>query len=254
MNKVPVLFVITAWVLIVVILAAGCTSGKTPVPASKGNALFAQGENEFRNNNLNAAGTLFSLAQENYTADGNTAAAIRARDAESPDPQLPQPSSPPQQGTNIKAKYRQQIAMKLTAAQEAEVIETIQKYATAYRKKDIRAFSALFSSDITGFGSGPDEVITNHDGFLRQIQRDMSQATIHAVEFTDRKIFGDGRVAWATSKSAITFTIDGTTKQTLCGRSTMVLKNTGSRWLIEQLHFSLPNGGQAEGQSFPGAE
>ena len=143
--------------------------------------------------------------------------------------------------------------MKLTPAQEAEVIATMEKYATAYRKKDIKALSALFSPEITGFGSGPDEIISDHTDFIRQIKRDMSQATILAVEFTDRKIFGDGRVAWATSKSAITFTVDGSAKQTLYGRSTMVLRNTGSRWVIEQLHFSMPYGEQAEGQSFPGA-
>ena len=80
----------------------------------------------------------------------------------------------------------------------------------------------------------------------------MSQATILSVAFTERKIFGEGRVAWATSKSAITFTVDGKEKQTLYGRSTMVLADTGSRWVIEQLHFSMPFGGQSAGQSFPG--
>ena len=143
--------------------------------------------------------------------------------------------------------------MTLTKAQEAEVTETIQAYATAYKKKDIMTLSALFSPDISGFGSGPDEVIANHSDFIRQIQRDMSQATILSVEFTDRKIFGDGRIAWATSKSAIAFAINGSKKQVLQGRSTMVLRNTGSRWLIEQLHFSMPYGEQSAGQSFPGA-
>lgn len=142
--------------------------------------------------------------------------------------------------------------MELTAACEAEVRETIQAYATAYQKKDIKTLSAIFSPTITGFGSGPDEVIGNHDDFIRQIKRDLSQATILSVEFTDRNIFGDGRVAWATSKSTITFTTGGTRKQALRGRSTIVLRNTGNRWLIEQLHFSMPFGGQAQGQSFPG--
>lgn len=143
--------------------------------------------------------------------------------------------------------------MKLTPAQEAEVIATMNQYATAYQKKDVRTLSEIFSPDITGFGSGPDEVISNHNDFIRQIKRDISQADILAVEFTDRKIFGDGRVAWVTSKSSITFTIDGAAKQTLYGRSTMVLRGTGSRWVIEQLHFSMPFGGQSQGQSFPGA-
>jgi ketosteroid isomerase-like protein len=145
------------------------------------------------------------------------------------------------------------MIMTLTAAQEAEVKAAVEQYATAYRQKDIRTLSALFSPTISGFGSGPDEIISNHDDFIRQIRRDMSQATILSVEFPDRKIFGDGRVAWTTSKSTITFTLDGKTKQALQGRSTIVLRNTGSRWLIEQLHFSMPYGGQAEGQSFPGA-
>jgi len=143
--------------------------------------------------------------------------------------------------------------MALTKARDAEIIETMQQYSTAYRNKDIRALSAIFSHDISGFGSGPDEVITNHADFIRHMKRDMSQATILSVEFFDRKISGDGRVAWATSKSTITFTVDGSEKQTLRGRSTMVLRNTGSRWVIEQLHFSLPYGEQSVGQSFPGA-
>ncbi|OPY38337.1 MAG: hypothetical protein A4E35_00760 [Methanoregula sp. PtaU1.Bin051] len=145
--------------------------------------------------------------------------------------------------------------MSLTESRKKEVISTMDAYATAYRKKDIRTLSEIFSSDITGYGSGPDEIIGNHADFLRQTRRDMSQADIFAVEFTERKIFGEGRVAWATSKTEIAFTVDGgKTKQTLHGRSTMVLRNTGSRWLIEQLHFSMPYGGQAAGQSFPGAK
>ena len=143
--------------------------------------------------------------------------------------------------------------MELTAAVDAEVRETIQAYATAHQKKNITTLSAIFSPTITGFGNGPDEVIGDHDDFIRQIKRDMSQVTILSVEFTDRKIFGDGRVAWVPSKSAITFTTDEIRKQTLQGRSMIVLRNTGSRCLIEQLHFSMPFGGQLQGQSFPGA-
>ena len=143
--------------------------------------------------------------------------------------------------------------MTLTKTQVAEVIETIHQYATAYRKKDIRALSALFAPGISGFGSGPDEVIRDHDDFIRQIRRDMSQATLLSIEYADRQIGGDGRVAWVTSKNSLTYTVDGKTKETLEGRVTMVLRNTGSRWVIEQLHFSMPYGAQSTGQSFPGA-
>ncbi|MDD1694072.1 MAG: transglutaminase domain-containing protein [Methanoregula sp.] len=62
------------------ILAAGCTTAPAPAPVSKGDMLFAQAEKEFQDNNLFAAGNLFKLAQENYTADNDTAAALKTRD------------------------------------------------------------------------------------------------------------------------------------------------------------------------------
>ncbi len=143
--------------------------------------------------------------------------------------------------------------MTLTDVQVTEVIETIQQYATAYRKKDIRALSALVAPGISGFGSGPDEVISNHDDFIQHTRRDMSQATLLSIEYPDLQVFGDGRVAWVTSGNTMMYTVDGKTKETLRGRVTMVLRNTGSRWVIEQLHFSMPYGEQSTGQSFPGA-
>jgi len=143
--------------------------------------------------------------------------------------------------------------MTLTDVQVAEVVETIQQYATAYRKKDIRALAALVATGISGFGSGPDEVISNHDDFIQHTRRDMSQATLLSIEYSDQQVFGDGRVAWVTSGNTMTYTVDGKTKETLRGRVTMVLRNTGSRWVIEQLHFSMPYGEQSTGQSFPGS-
>jgi len=143
--------------------------------------------------------------------------------------------------------------MKLNEAQKAEVIETLHNYGTAYQKKDIKALLALFSPDISGFGSGPDEIVRDRKDFTRQIKRDLSQATSVSVKFSEVKIFGEGRIAWVTSRSNITFTLEGTKKQTMSGRSTIVLRNTGSRWVIEQVHFSMPYIEQSPGQSFPGA-
>jgi uncharacterized protein (TIGR02246 family) len=143
--------------------------------------------------------------------------------------------------------------MSLTELQKTEVRATMQQYATAYEKKDVRGLMEIFSPEICGYGSGPDEVIRNHESFARQIRRDMSQATVNAVEFSDTRISGDGRIAWVMTRSTFIFTVAGSKKQALHGRATMVLRNTGSRWLIEQIHFSLPYGGQTAGQSFPGA-
>jgi ketosteroid isomerase-like protein len=143
--------------------------------------------------------------------------------------------------------------MSLTEAQKAEVTAMMLAYGTAYRKKDFGGMMEIFSPEICGFGSGPDEVIRNHRDFIRQIRRDMGQATVLAVDFSETGIHGDGRVAWVMTRTAITFTAGGSPVQSLNGRSTMVMRNTGSRWLIEQIHFSMPYGDQSAGQSFPGA-
>lgn len=143
--------------------------------------------------------------------------------------------------------------MSLTEAQKTEVRAAMEKYATAYRNKDINALNALFSPTISGFGSGPDEVIRNHKEFVRQISRDLSQATGIALVFSDTVISGEGPVAWVMTRCSFSFTLAGSGQQTLNGRITMVLRNTGSRWLIEQIHFSMPFEEQATGQSFPGA-
>lgn len=143
--------------------------------------------------------------------------------------------------------------MTLTIAQNAEVLETLHNYGMAYQKKDIKALLALFSPDISGFGSGPDEIVVNREDFTRQIKRDLSQATSISVEFTNVKISGESRIAWVTSRNNITYAVAGSGKQTMSGRSTVVMRNTGSRWVIEQVHFSMPYSGQSAGQSFPGA-
>jgi len=143
--------------------------------------------------------------------------------------------------------------MTVTEAHKQEILSVLQQYAAAYRNRDAITLGTLFSPDICGFGSGPDEIIRNHKEFVRQIARDTSQASAINVDFSETEIAGEGPVAWVMSRCAFTFTLPGSKKQTLHGRITMILANTGSRWLIRQIHFSMPYGGQVEGQSFPGA-
>ena len=64
--------------------------------------------------------------------------------------------------------------MTLSEAQKAEVIETMHNYGQAYQKKDVKALLAIFSPEISGFGSGPDEVVLGRKDFTRQMKRDLS--------------------------------------------------------------------------------
>ena len=143
--------------------------------------------------------------------------------------------------------------MSLTETQEKEVRAVLDVYANAYRTKDLDGIMAIFSPGICGFGSGADEDFIGHEALARQFKRDMSQAAVNAMKFTETQIDGEGPVAWVMTLSAITFTVPGSEKQTIRGRSTMVLRKISGRWLIEQIHFSVPYSEQSEGQSFPGA-
>ena len=142
--------------------------------------------------------------------------------------------------------------MTLTEVQKAEVKETLGRYCAAYQRKDHKALMALFSEDICGYGAGADEIFKNRKEYAPLLKRDLIQATSIFLEFTDLNIVGDGRIAWVMSGCNCMFVTEGKDKQTMRVRMTIGLRNTGSRWLITQLHISTPNTGQAPGQSFSG--
>jgi ketosteroid isomerase-like protein len=142
--------------------------------------------------------------------------------------------------------------MTLTETQKAEIRETLGRYSAAYERRDHRALLALFSPDISGYGAGPDEVFRNRNEYAPLVKRDMVQATSISLEFTDLKISGQGCAAWVMGSCTCTFGIPGNGKQTMKVRMTFGLAHTGSRWVIGQLHISVPNAGQSPGQSFSG--
>ncbi len=142
--------------------------------------------------------------------------------------------------------------MTFTEEQKAEIKETLGRYSAAYQSKDLKALLALFSPYINGYGAGQDEVFKNRNEYAPLLKRDLMQASSISLEFTDLNIVGDGPVAWVMSGCNCMFVAGGNNKQTMKVRMTLGLRNTGSRWLIEQLHLSVPNAGQAPGQAFSG--
>jgi len=135
--------------------------------------------------------------------------------------------------------------------QGKEIRAVFAQYADGCRCKDIRKILDLCSSEITGFGSGPDEVVRGKTLLKEILRRDLSQADQISVAFPGMEMHGLGAVALVTSGCSFTFVSCGV-KQNVSGRFTAVMRNTG-RWLIEQIHFSMPFGAQKAGQSYPGA-
>jgi len=143
--------------------------------------------------------------------------------------------------------------MQFTEENIRDIQDTFTKYAECYEKRAFQGFKALLSPQAMGFGSGIDEISTSRDEFLLALRRDLSQADRVEVTFCDLILNGDGRVVWVMGLCNFDAMIKGC-GLSMTGRFTAVLLNTGSRWIFEQLHFSLPYEGQEPGQSFPDIE
>lgn len=142
--------------------------------------------------------------------------------------------------------------MALTPSQEEEIRRILDRYADAYRGKDPAGILALVSKGISGFGSGPDEVVADYEHFRQHVARDLGQADDIAISFTILTIHGQMPFAWVTAFCCFRVTVGGM-PVTLDGRMSVLFRHTGNRWLIEQLHFSVPDTGQETGVSYPGS-
>ncbi|MCC7567363.1 MAG: nuclear transport factor 2 family protein [Methanoregulaceae archaeon] len=143
--------------------------------------------------------------------------------------------------------------MALTGEQTDEVFEMLDLYAKYYREKNYEKLLSITSKGISGFGSGPDEIVADYTGFKESVARDLSQAERVEITFYVFRLDGTMPCAWVTAFCIFDVVIDGE-HLPMQGRMTALLQNTGSRWLFEQIHFSMPNVEQGWGESFPGAE
>lgn len=132
------------------------------------------------------------------------------------------------------------------------VEETIRRYIDGYAKEDIDLLESILSPTVQGFGTGPDEVIRNREETLDQIRRDLDQCESVSIRMDDMQVHGTPSVAWLMATCRFTVTVGGEAI-TLAGRYTAVLQKADDRWLIEQIHYSLPAAGQDAGRSYPGA-
>lgn len=129
------------------------------------------------------------------------------------------------------------MTLNTTAAQEIRTV--IDEYVRQYNAKNIDGVLSLFSKDISGFGTAEDEIVTNHARFRRLIRSDLSPENAIRIGITTVAVGGEGPVAWVTARCTFGGSIGGK-RIRMDGRMTAVLANRGSRWLFEQVHFSLP--------------
>ncbi len=142
--------------------------------------------------------------------------------------------------------------MKADAKTEADVTNTLNKFANAYGQRNMDSLLALLlpDPDVTVIGTGIDEKRIGLSGIKLQVERDWSQSEAVSMEIEPPLVSKAGKVAWVTAD--LVFHVKASGQETsIQARLTAVLEQRGKNWLIAQYHSSLPAAGQKEGSSFP---
>jgi ketosteroid isomerase-like protein len=134
----------------------------------------------------------------------------------------------------------------------SEVVSVLKGMFEAYKKRDLQGMLACMASDpdVVVIGSGEDERAIGPAEFGKSASRDWAQSESASVAFKDAHASMAGSVAWFDADVAFQFTI-AKEKTNLPGRLTGVLEKKSGKWLIMQLHFSLPACEQEHGHSWP---
>ena len=141
-----------------------------------------------------------------------------------------------------KGGYNSRENMKVSAQTTIQVVDTLDRLAWLYDRKDIDGIMALIAPDFSGFGTGRDERVSGSDQFRNAVERDFSQCDSFRLSFSEMEIGAEGTTAWVTAACTMNVVIDGSQK-IFEGRITAVLRGTGHAWQFVQIHLSLPAGG-----------
>ena len=142
--------------------------------------------------------------------------------------------------------------MKADAETEAAVIAVLKEFAEACTRRDLDSALSLFDtdSDVVVIGTGADEKRVGQAEIKAQLERDMSQSKAFSMEIGWNSVSAMGSVAWVVADSMVRATVSGK-EIGFPLRTSAVLERRGNKWLLMQMHSSLPAQGQAEGESFP---
>lgn len=137
-------------------------------------------------------------------------------------------------------------------ATTAEVLDAIRCYRDAYARRDAAALQAVCApdADLVILGTGQDELAVGWPAAFVQFQRDWDQVDTIDWEWGWTSVSAAGPVAWALCETHIHARM-GSIRVDAPTRLSAVLELRGDRWLIMQLHVSIPAAGQDSGESFP---
>ncbi len=125
------------------------------------------------------------------------------------------------------------------------------RFMAAYSSKDADAVVALFNpTDAMVVGTGHDEVRFGTDEVRAQVERDFSQSDELSATMSGLRVVRMGEAAFAFCEAMVSGSAAGRSFEMGGLRATFGLVDTPSGWQIAQLHLSVANAAQAEGESF----
>lgn len=142
--------------------------------------------------------------------------------------------------------------MKADSESEKAVKDILDIYIRAYARKDLDKMMSLFADDpdLVFIGTGEDEWVQGYEDLKKGFKRDFKQADEIDIGFENLNISSSEDVAWASMRMMMNAVVSGE-EVILVGRLSLVAEKRDNKWFIVHLHFSLPAGGQEEGESYP---
>lgn len=120
-----------------------------------------------------------------------------------------------------------------------QILDTLDRFARAWSRKDLDGLLSLADPEITGFLPRTTRRIQGSDRFSRSVSEMCSGSGGSILRFHDPLVVAIGTVAWVSSGYSLEKG-EGDMTSRENGRFTAVLKGTGHSWLFSQFHFSLP--------------
>lgn len=141
--------------------------------------------------------------------------------------------------------------MKADQTTEKEVKMVLDEMIQAYDTRDMNKVMNCFfpDPDMVMYGTGKDEKRVGIHQVKTQVNRDWEQSESTRLSYEWISVSASGNVAWIAAD--VKFEVKASGQNFLLeGRLTSVLERRNGKWGIVQAHFSLPNTGQEEGESF----
>jgi ketosteroid isomerase-like protein len=148
--------------------------------------------------------------------------------------------------------FREEVKMNADEQTTSDVKEVLIHFGESFSRRDMGSLSDLIAPDpdVTFIGTGVDEERVGISEIKEQIQRDWAQSESASIDWGRLSVSAQGTVAWVAANVRLKARVSGR-EMTLSGRITAVMDKRDGRWLIDQLHMSVPMAGQEEGHSFP---